>query len=184
MLDALSFTTGQIEKLVIKVKKLLKSALDNNEGVLAAKTAQLNTVDKKIEELEESYFRKDIELSTYKRWFAKHTAEKGHILDEIQKASTKRRSKRDKFSKLLPKLTSLGSLHERANMMDKHKLVRAVFKHGLVYSEGIFRTPFLHDALSGNYLNINNKGLLLVEQPLVFSGVNPVCSPDGNRTHI
>jgi hypothetical protein len=52
-----------------------------------------------------------------------------------------------------------------------------VFKHNLVYSEGAFRTPSINDAFSLNYLNANKKGLLFVEQPLVFSGQNPFSSP-------
>ena len=41
------------------------------------------------------------------------------------------------------------------------------------FSPQLFRLIPLYD----NYLIANKKGLLLVEQPLVFSGVNPVCSP-------
>ncbi len=44
---------------------------------------------------------------------------------------------------------------------------------------GAFRTPSLNDAVALNYLDANRKGLLFVEQPLVFFGQNPFSSPKG-----
>jgi hypothetical protein len=37
----------------------------------------------------------------------------------------------------------------------------------------------MSDAFADKYLNANKKGLLFVEQPLVFSGQTPFCSPKG-----
>jgi len=74
-------------------------------------------------------------------------------------------------------LTNLFDVYEKANLSAKNMLVKAVFKHHLVYSEGAFRTPSINDAFALNYLKANEKGLLFVEQPLVFSGQNPLCSP-------
>ena len=128
MLDGLSFTITHIELIKIAVKKMLKVTLSNSEKILVAKTQQLKEVDKRIEELEESYFRKDIELSTYKRWFAKHKSEKTHILQEIRTADTKKRSKWDKLYKLLPSMTNIRAIYEKAKTLDQHRLIKAVFK--------------------------------------------------------
>jgi len=177
LLEALSFTANQVTKIAEQVKKFLKDTLNDNEKILVVKNRQLDEVNKKIEELEDSYFKKDIELSTYKRWFAKHTAEKGHILDEIRKASAKRRTKWDKLHKLLPHLCRIKDIYENCTLLNKHKLIRVVFKHNLTFSEGTFRTPHINEAFAHNYLTIKEKGLLLVEQPSVFLGSTPVCSP-------
>src|SRR3546814_9787999 len=47
----------------------------------------------------------------------------------------------------------------------KHMLLNGVFDRGLVYSDGAYRTPWLHPALSHNQLKMKEKGLLYVEQP-------------------
>jgi hypothetical protein len=52
-----------------------------------------------------------------------------------------------------------------------------VFKQNLTFSDGMFRTPFINEIFYDNYLILNEKGLLFVEQPSVFLGQNPVSSP-------
>lgn len=158
LLDELSFTADQIEKLKIKVDNLLKTTLIDNEKILLTKNQQLLELDKKIEELEESYFNKEIELSTYKRWFAKHTSERGHVLAEISKASSKKTSKWERLSKHLPRLSNLGELYRKARTIDQHRLVRGVFKHNFIYSDGAFRTPSINEIFFNNYLNSMKKG--------------------------
>lgn len=59
----------------------------------------------------------------------------------------------------------------------KINMVKTVFKHNIVYSARGFRTPSMSEAFEDKYLNANKKGLLFLEQPLVFSGQTPFCSP-------
>ena len=177
LLGQLSFSTEQITYIGNEVKTMLKTALKNMETQLASKAKQLEQVNKKIEELEERFFNKDIEVETYKRWYSKYSSEKGHILDEMNKASQNNKGKWDRLYRLLPSLTTLDAIYERATIKDKHALVKAVFKHAITFSEGAFRTPFISELFAHNCLNIKEKWLLFVEQPLVFSEVNPFCSP-------
>ena len=97
----------------------------------------------------------------------------------MNKATNDNKGKWDKLQRLLPSLTSLSAIYDRASIKDKHSLVKAVFKHAITFSEGAFRTPFISEVFAHNYLNIKEKGLLFVEQPSVFSGANPFCSPKG-----
>ncbi|HVW97074.1 MAG TPA: recombinase family protein [Mucilaginibacter sp.] len=177
LLGLLSFTIEQIEYIASSVKAMLKTALKDKESQLATHTKQLEIVNQKIEELEERLFNKDIETETYKRWFTKYSAERGHLLDEMNKSNKDSKGRWDRLQRILPSLTSLNALYDRASIKDKHCLIKGVFKHAVTFSEGAFRTPCISELFEHNYLIIKEKGLLLVEQPSVFLGVNPFCSP-------
>lgn len=177
VLSLLSFTPEQVEYIGTAVKNMLKTALKDREALLSSKTRQMQEVNQKIEELEERFFNKDVELDTYKRWYSKYSFEKGHVMDELNNLNSKNKNTWERLQTLLPNLTSLADIYERATVKYKHLLIRAVFKHPITFSEGAFRTPLISDLFAHNYLAVKEKGLLLVEQPLVFSGANPFCSP-------
>jgi hypothetical protein len=59
-----------------------------------------------------------------------------------------------------------------------------VFKHGLAYHEGSFRTPWLHPLFAPNLLVANEKGLLFLEQSLAENEAFSSGAPDEIRTHI
>jgi hypothetical protein len=78
----------------------------------------------------------------------------------------------------MPALTNIGAIYDNAkNVTTKQSTIREVFKHNFTYSDCAFRTPYINDALAANYLSVKEKGLLFVEQPLVFSGTNILSSP-------
>ncbi|HJP63554.1 MAG TPA: recombinase family protein, partial [Mucilaginibacter sp.] len=177
VLNGLSFSGEQIEYLAVTVKTMLKTALKDRETELSGKTKQLEVTNQKIEELEERFFNKEIELDTYKRWYSKYSIEKGHLMDELTSLNADNKGVWGRLQNVLPKLTSLAEIYEQASIKFKHQLIRAVFKHPITFSEGAFRTPSISELFMHNYLKIKEKGLLLVEQPSVFSGQSPFCSP-------
>ena len=177
LLDCLSFTSEQLAKVRLKVRKLLQAGLKEKGDTLEAKTAERKLLEQKIEDLEASYFRKDIELSTYKRWFSKYATDKGHLLRDINDANVKNRSIWHKLEKFLDRLKSIKEVYESASIFDKHKLIRVVFQHNLTFKNTGFEIPLINEALYDNYLIANKKGLLFLEQPSLILGVNPVSSP-------
>ena len=62
----------------------------------------------------------------------------------------------------------------------KHSILRGVFKHGLTYHEGAFRTPSINPALAHNAVKFKEKGLLFVEQSSNDLGENPLRSEIGS----
>jgi hypothetical protein len=66
-----------------------------------------------------------------------------------------------------------------ATIFQKHSILQEVFKSGLTYIGDAFGTPFLHPALAHNELIIKEKGLLIVEQPLLNSDESTGCSAIG-----
>lgn len=138
----------------------------------------LAEVNKKIEKLEARLMDDEIEASTYKTWFKKFSSERALLLKDIDDLKKGDDDKWKRMEKLLPELKNIQSMYERLKPVNARvNMVKTVFKHNIVYSEGGFRTPSMSDAFADKYLNANKKGLLFVEQPLVFSGQTPFCSP-------
>jgi hypothetical protein len=65
----------------------------------------------------------------------------------------------------LPRLTYMHKLYEMTNPARKLALLKKVFERGLVYDDAIIRTPYIHSSLMHNGDNIQEKGLLMIEQP-------------------
>ncbi|MES2827654.1 MAG: hypothetical protein V4687_05860 [Bacteroidota bacterium] len=83
---------------------------------------------------------------------------------------------------MVPELGNLFQIYEKGNITQKHTLIRGVFKDKLVWGGGLFRTAFIDPTFYDNVLKVNEKGLLLYEQPSPVLGFSPVSTP--GRTEI
>jgi hypothetical protein len=65
-------------------------------------------------------------------------------------------------------LTAIPGIFIRANLFQKHSILRRVFKDGIMYNGRSYRTrtPFINPALSHNLLRLKEKGLLFWNNPL------------------
>ncbi len=61
-------------------------------------------------------------------------------------------------------------------------LLNKVFKDGLTYSKGLFRTPSINDGLVCNVLHLKQIGLLEIEQPYHIEKSFSSCGERGIRT--
>jgi len=118
----------------------------------------------------------EIETSTYKNWFQKYSSEKALTIKDITRLKNSGSDKWQRLERFMPALANVFDIYEKAKISAKINLVK-VFKHNLVYSEGAIRTPSISEVFAHNYLKAKEKGLLFVEQPLVFSGQSPFSSP-------
>jgi hypothetical protein len=57
-----------------------------------------------------------------------------------------------------------------------------VFKEGLTFRDGMFRTPYINPAFEHNVLSLKQKGLLVVEQPSKDFNSISSCGELGIRT--
>ncbi|MHB8206441.1 recombinase family protein [Mucilaginibacter sp.] len=177
LLRSLSFSQEQLKTITKMVSDKLKNIIGDKENELAAKSKALLEINKKIEKLETRLMNDEIEASTYKNWFQKYSSEKALTIKDITTLKNSGLDKWQRLERLMPALTNVFDIYEKAEISAKINLVKGVFKHNLVYSEGAFRTPSINDVFAHNYLKAKEKGLLFVEQPLVFSGQSPFSSP-------
>jgi site-specific DNA recombinase len=149
---------------------------------LTAKQGQLKDITAKIERLEERLINDEIEVDTYKKYYRKFQAEKALLSSEIGLLDNSVSDKINRQLALLPLLINIPAIYDRATLNQKHSLLHGVFKHGLSYSEGAFRTPYITPALRHNLLKMNKKGLLFLEQPSSEFNRIPSCAEEGTRT--
>lgn len=165
LLSLLSFSTQQIEQITTTVKTSLKETVKIKEKEAVSKREQLKSVLFKIERLEERLINDEIETETYRKYFKKFQLEKALLNEEITFLTKVQDDNFNEQLRLLPYLVSVPAIYEKANLNQKHSLLNGVFKHGLSYGEGAYRTPYVNPAFRHNLLKINKKGLLFIEQP-------------------
>jgi hypothetical protein len=76
----------------------------------------------------------------------------------------------------MTRLTDMGTLYSKTDLVGKQTLLLKVFELGMSYDGRTVRTPHIHSALMQNYSKINEKGLLLVEQPEGFEFILRSCT--------
>src|SRR3546814_1790422 len=76
-----------------------------------------------------------------------------------------------------------SDLFEKMPVSNQHVIMREVFKQGLTFKDGAFRTPSINPAFEHNLLILKEKGLLFLEQPGdVLDGL-PSGTPEGTTTY-
>ena len=182
ILALLSFSTKQIKYIQDNSKKSIEMALKHIANDIGDKRAALNELETKIERLEEKMMNDEIEPATYKKWFGRYAGDRAYLVSEIQKLNSDQKEKWKKVLELLPVLSDIPGIFEKAEILDQHSLIREVFKHPLVYKDGQCRTPTINPGFAHNYLKIKEKRLLEIEEPPSDLPANPMCTQSGNRT--
>ena len=178
LLETLSFTKKQVEFIERKAKERLENQTSDSKKVFIARQKQLAEIEQKIEKLEERLMNDEIDGATYKKWLQRFKQEKAVIIDDLETAvSDDRESRFKRLEGLLPKLVNLKEIYKRANLQNKHALIRGVFKLSLSYFDGKFRTAYIEPMFARNALKAKEKGLLDFEEPIAFLGEIPSCSP-------
>lgn len=81
---------------------------------------------------------------------------------------------------LMPYLLNLPQVYKDSSLGQKHAIVNEVFKQGLTFKEGVFRTPFINPEFECNLLILKEKGLLYKEQPSREISPVPLCGDKGS----
>lgn len=182
ILSYLSFTEKQVEHITKTANSTLKEAVQIKLKQAEVKKEQLKSVLLKIERLEERLVNDEIETETYRKYYRKFQSEKSLLNEEISYLNNLQEDILSEQLALLTQMTALTAIYKRSNLNQKHALLNGVFKHGLSYSEGAFRTPYINPVLTHNLLIMNEKGLLFLEQPDQDFDTIPCGAEEGTRT--
>lgn len=174
ILQLLSFTDKQLEKVIGRSKEQLQQAKKKDLDSTSEKRLQLSELDQKMERLEEKMMNDEIDAPTYKKWYTKYSGEKAALLLEIKNLRSGDQATHNQLLKLLPSLTDIPAIFKMADIVDQHRMLREVFRHEIIYSEGHSRTLSINPAFSHNLLKFKHKGLLFLEQPSSKMGRVPI----------
>lgn len=98
---------------------------------------------------------------------------------KLVKAKTDTDTMHNIMKLLLPKLSKLSAVFKTFPLYRQHQLLNTLFPQGIWY-DGIYRTPYLFELYSHKALILKEKGLLVIEQPLVDLGEIPLSTHNGN----
>jgi site-specific DNA recombinase len=122
----------------------------------------------------------EIESNTYKKWFKKYSCEKATLLSQIETLNQNHSNKWITLQQMLPCLTQIPNIYRFANVCQKHSFTREVFKHGLIFKDCTFGTPYINPVFAHNEMILKQKGLLLIQQPSSYSEETPIRSEIGS----
>jgi len=175
LLKHLSFTQKDVEEIVSKVKEGLKGTLHIREKQLKVVKEQLVNVEARIESAENKLFDDTINGDTYKKWMRKFSAERARLLDELIYLEQDLEDSLNQELLVLPYLLNLPQIFEEASINQQHAILNEVFKQGLTFKEGMFRTPSINPCFESNRLKLKQLRLLEIEEPCSETSPVPLC---------
>lgn len=174
LLRYLSFTQGFINEVVSEVSKKVNTYLKSTAKRQKEIRMQLLAVDKKIENADDKLFSETINDQTYKRILVRFNGEKAELQKELNNLiNIEDNIQQDLL--VLPYLINLHQVYSDAPIGQKHAIVREVFKDGLTYFKGVFRTPSINEGLTCNILYLKQIGLLEIEQTYQIENSFSLC---------
>jgi len=168
LLDHLSFSNEQVSKIAQYADEELSKAVGYKAKSLKSKETEFRELNTKIERLEYKMINDEIEASTYKVWFAKLSAQKAVLENEIIALRKGKKTVFDSLDEAIPLMTNLKNLYHGVSLEGKQLLLKTGFELGLTYNGGVLRTAMINPTLIDNYLRIKDFGLLEMEQPDYF----------------
>ena len=163
MLKGLSFQPHQIRFIVETAKNLLIQPLQLKREKHQQQLKDLQALNKKIYQFEEEFMNNEIETETYQRWFKKLKVDKALIEYALGDGKKSKLGTTDGIAeRVLPELSNLFQIYDKDNIIQKHTLIKGVFKDNLAWGGEGFRTTFIDPIFNDNLLRINKKRTALL----------------------
>jgi DNA invertase Pin-like site-specific DNA recombinase len=164
LLINLNFTQEAIDEIVADVKSGLSAMNEARNKELKVIIDQLARLEEKMDNAEKKLMDDTINGATYKKWNKKFMAEKGQLLKRKDELDEDLEDFINQELVVLPYLLNLPGIFEDASINQQHAILNEVFKHGLTFREGMFRTPWIHPEFRHNLQRLKQLELLEIEQ--------------------
>lgn len=185
LLREISFPDAYLRYLEAKVAEEIESMLEARTAEISARKKQLAGIEADLDRLEEKFLRDDIDKTAYDKWKVRWENERHAILQTLDDAQEPIDHVWSQYSAQLYKLQDLNFLFNKADISEKQAFIRLVFNNELYYQDGVYRTPYLLPLFQLKTATLQEKGLLIYEQPreslreiplVAKTGVEPVTS--------
>lgn len=181
LLDNLSLSNEDVEIITKMLSDELGKVLNDKGSKINKVEKELNTIQGKINAAEEKYLlNPKMSKETYQKVINSLNDDKTRILAEKALLDTDVNVYYTRLNELIPKLSQLTTYFNAMPVIQQQQLVKVVFNQSLFYENSTYRTPSLLEVFTHKSLELKEKGLLVIEQPLSISGAPPMCSGDGS----
>jgi site-specific DNA recombinase len=180
MLKELSLPKHYIDYLLKRSEQQINEKMEANTAHIRERRKELDSLLVNIDELEEKYLTDRITEDTYSKWCSRWNTERYAIQDAIDKLQVPQDSIWKRYNECMPMLGDVHYLYQKGDIHHKQAFVKVVFNSQLYYQGSSYRTPYILPVFGLKAAPLKEKGLLIVEQPIVKSGETPVCSEGGS----
>lgn len=174
ILQTISLPEQTIRELGEKLSLMIDSRLNNKGGDLMRAKLNLEKVQDKIAATQERYLlQPDVDAKVYTKVITGLKADEARLQQQVTELNSSSGQWYSVLNELLPKLSNVKEIFETLPLLRKTAFIKAVFGNSLWYENEIFRTPYIHPLFAHKELELKEKGLLIIQQPSVFSGITP-----------
>ncbi len=137
----LSFSAERVAKICAFAKEELSKATNFRTLSIKTKEQEFKTVCGQIERLEEKMIKDEIEVGTYKVWFAKLNSQKGALETEIMHLKKTDKNSFERLEQAIPILTNLKHLYIACSLEGQLMLLKRCSKLGSCMTGRYFEHP-------------------------------------------
>ena len=184
MLKELSLPTFYVEYLSQAVSKSLHDNLAKNKKLIAEKRNGLKQRGAKLDNVQEDRNNRVMDIDAYKKWSSKYNQDKALLQSEIETMSKPIELVLRRYEQPLPLLTDMYYICHKATTPQKHFILNRVFERSVTHDGITFRTPSIMKVFRSKAASLQEKRLLVIEQPLEKVQEIGECSPYEIRTRI
>lgn len=181
ILDTISLDADTATWLKEKLSKRLGEYLNSRGDEIKKANTALKLVANRIRSAEEKFLMQpDVSQATYSSIVSSLRSEQSELQARIAQLNTSQQAYWDRLQMLLPRLGDLRNAFDKMDLTKKHRFINIVFDNSLSHDGETYRTQYLHPLFADKELLLNEKRLLVKEQPVIKFGTIPVRSEDGN----
>lgn len=173
LLDRMSISPERMAKLRARLESDIKTRLAGQEKATHELERDLKVIEIQIKTAERKYLMGNVREETYESLMADLRGTEVRLRREITMASTEGGVLYAQLEILLPTLANVRQSFESLSLERQHRFLESGFDNGLSYSDGSYRTHFLHPGLSANLHALQEEGLLIIEKPVKNLRDNP-----------
>jgi site-specific DNA recombinase len=174
----LSLPDSHIEYLRDKVVEKLQSNFKDQEHLVADKKRELHGLYSKLDNVEEKFINNHLDPEAYRKWKNRYQSEIAVCRQYISEFTQPINTLITEFEQRLPLLSNLLYRYQQGDLHTKQAFIRLVFKSSLYYQDNLYRTPYILPTFQHKSLILKQKGLLIIEQPIIKSAKSQACAPD------
>lgn len=164
MLQCMSLADDHIAFLISEAKALMKQSTLDNSRTIAASKAEMTNLREKLTVLEEKFITEQIGADIFHKWEITYKSKLDALKSQVKVLENGSKRYWQLFEEQLPKLSSLYSLYNSMDLVDKRIFIKEMFDNNLYYADGVYRTTYLLDLLKHNTMILKEKRLLFIDE--------------------
>lgn len=181
ILSKLSFSPDDVAWFRERFTYEIAAMLQHRAEELGATERDLKAINAKIAKTEERYLsNQNISPETFQKVIGEMKVQKNEIEKRKLQLSATSADYMKVLESVLPKLADLSQAYNSMSLETKQRFLRVFFGDSLSYSNGSYRTAFIHPLIELKAAPLKENGLLIKEQPVVKLGKIPIGTRDGS----